>query len=75
MIITFGLPQHWRCDMKRRLLDILACPKCKAHPLELKVVKEEKGEIVEGMLTCPKCGLQYPIEDGIPNMLIPEDRA
>lgn len=61
--------------MKRRLLDILACPKCKANPLELTVVKEEKGEIVEGMLACPKCGLQYPIEDGIPNMLIPEDRA
>ena len=61
--------------MKRRLLDVLACPKCKAHPLELKVVKEEKGEIVKGTLTFPKCGLEYPIEEGIPNMLIPEDRA
>jgi uncharacterized protein YbaR (Trm112 family) len=61
--------------MKRRLLDILACPKCKSHPLELKVTKEEKGEILEGVLTCAKCRIDYPIEDGIPNLLIPEDRA
>jgi len=43
------------------LLDILACPSCKAD------VKEEKGKIV-----CTKCGLKFPIRDGIPVMLVDE---
>jgi len=60
--------------MKRSLMEILACPKCKYHPLDLEVTKEEKGEIVLGTITCPKCGIDYPIEDGIPNMLIPAER-
>ena len=57
-------------NMKRDLLDILACPACKAHPLELTVEKEEGKEIVKGMLKCPKCGITYPIENSIPNMLV-----
>ncbi len=60
--------------MKPSLMEILACPKCKFHPLRLKVTKEEKGEVLEGVITCPRCGIDYPIEDGIPNMLIPEGR-
>ena len=60
--------------MKRTLMEILACPKCKFHPLELIITKEEKGEILEGAITCPKCRIDYPVEDGIPNMLIPEGR-
>jgi uncharacterized protein YbaR (Trm112 family) len=60
--------------MKRKLLDILACPVCKYHPLGLDVVKEDDKEIVEGRLHCPKCNIYYPIEDSIPNMLPPEDR-
>jgi len=60
--------------MKRNLMDILACPKCKFHPLDLKVKKEVDGEIVEGTITCSKCRIDYPIEDAIPNMLIPEER-
>jgi len=60
--------------MKRTLMEILACPKCKYHPLELRSTKEEKGETLEGVITCPRCHIDYPIEDGIPNMLIPEGR-
>jgi uncharacterized protein len=60
--------------MKRTLMEILACPKCKFHPLELKVTKEEKGEILDAVITCPKCHIEYPVEEGIPNMLIPEGR-
>ncbi|MDD1769258.1 MAG: methytransferase partner Trm112 [Methanomassiliicoccales archaeon] len=60
--------------MKRKLLDILACPVCKYHPLELEVTKEDDKEIVEGRLRCPKCEVDYPIEDGIPNMLPPEGK-
>ncbi len=43
------------------LLDILVCPLGKA-PLRL------EGET----LVCTKCGLAYPIEDGIPSMLVDE---
>ena len=60
--------------MRRQLLDILACPKCKTYPFELKVIQEEGIEVVTGELTCPKCKTQYPIEDAIPNLLVPEDR-
>ena len=44
-----------------RLLEILACPLCKA------AVKLE-GE----RLVCAQCGRRYPIREGIPVMLIEE---
>lgn len=54
--------------MKRKLMDILACPIDKHYPLQLHVLKEEK-EIVEGVIVCPKCLRWYPIRDEIPEML------
>jgi uncharacterized protein YbaR (Trm112 family) len=60
--------------MKPSLMEILACPKCTYHPLELKVTREEMGEIIAGTINCPKCRIDYPIEDWIPNMLIPAER-
>ena len=57
--------------MKKRLMDILACPIDKAYPLELHVF-EEKDEIVSGILVCSKCNRWYPIIDEIPHML-PDD--
>ncbi len=57
--------------MKRRLMEILACPLDKHYPLDLHVC-EEKEEIVEGMLVCPECGRWYPIMDEIPELL-PDD--
>ncbi|MFO7791612.1 MAG: methytransferase partner Trm112 [Candidatus Saliniplasma sp.] len=57
--------------MKRSLMDILRCPECKGE-LELSV-DEEDDEIEEGSLYCEKCKVEYPIEDGIPNMLPQED--
>jgi len=59
--------------MKRKLMDILACPIDKYHPLELHVF-EEKDEIVEGLIICPKCLRWYPIRDEIPEMLPDELR-
>ena len=50
--------------MKRELIEILACPVCKG---ELELVKDD-------LLVCRKCNIEYPIEDGIPNMLPPELR-
>ncbi|MCS7047852.1 MAG: Trm112 family protein [Verrucomicrobiae bacterium] len=47
----------------KELLEILACPKCKAP------VREEGEWLV---CTNPQCGLRYPVRDGIPVMLIDE---
>jgi uncharacterized protein YbaR (Trm112 family) len=58
--------------VKRKLMDILACPVCKYHPLELTVKTEDDKEVLEGKIRCPKCSVDYPIEDGIPNMLPPD---
>src|SRR5438876_11639845 len=60
-----------RLGLKRRLLDILACPIDKHYPLELHVF-EEKEEITEGLLVCTECNRCYPIYDEIPQML-PDD--
>ena len=45
----------------KELLEILACPACKA---EVKLEGEK--------IACLKCGRRYPIRDGIPVMLIDE---
>jgi uncharacterized protein YbaR (Trm112 family) len=47
--------------ISKELLDILACPACKAD------VKLELDKIV-----CTKCGRRYPVKDDIPIMLIDE---
>ena len=59
--------------MKRELMDILACPVCKGK-LELSVEEENEREIVTGSLYCPKCEVNYPILDTIPNLLPPDLR-
>ena len=46
---------------------------CKGD-LELTVTSEAEGEVMEGTLVCKDCGERYPIEDGIPNMLPPDQR-
>jgi uncharacterized protein YbaR (Trm112 family) len=45
--------------MKKKLMEILACPIDKYYPLELHIF-EEKKEIVEGLIVCPKCLRWYP---------------
>ncbi|RJQ46927.1 MAG: Trm112 family protein [Nitrospiraceae bacterium] len=49
--------------IKKELLDILACPKCKG---DLKLNEQENG------LICDACKLLYHIKDDIPIMLIDE---
>jgi hypothetical protein len=46
-----------------QLLEILACPLCKA---DVKLTEDSKG------LKCVKCHRVYPIRDDIPVMLIDE---
>ena len=54
-------------------MDIICCPLDK-HDLELTIEAEEDGEIVEGTLSCTECGEEYPIDEGIPNLLPPDMR-
>jgi uncharacterized protein len=58
--------------LKRKLLDILACPIDKHYPLELFEIKSEGDLIVDGALYCSECSRFYPITDEIPVML-PDD--
>jgi uncharacterized protein YbaR (Trm112 family) len=59
--------------VQKQLMEILVCPMCKGD-LELSVKVEAEGEIMEGTLVCKDCRERYPIEDGIPNMLPPDQR-
>jgi len=47
--------------MDKELLEILACPACKAE------VKMEAEKII-----CTECDRRYPIREGIPVMLVEE---
>jgi len=47
--------------INKELLEILACPADKGD-----IIYDEKNE----KLICKKCGRKYPIQDGIPIMLI-----
>ena len=47
--------------MDPELLEILACPECKAS------LEQEQERLV-----CTMCGRRYPVRDGIPIMLVEE---
>jgi len=57
-----ALPGGGKRTISKELLEILACPADK-QPVEL------QGD---DFLICRTCGRRYPIEDGIPIMLIEE---
>ena len=59
--------------MRRDLLPMLCCPVCRGD-LTLQVTQEDEKEILRGNLQCAKCPADYPIEDGIPNLLPPDER-
>ncbi|MDG6907981.1 MAG: Trm112 family protein [Nitrososphaerota archaeon] len=58
--------------MKRKLLDILACPIDKHYPLELFEINSDGDMIVDGAMFCTDCNRYFPIIDEIPVML-PDD--
>ncbi len=60
--------------MNKTMMDILACPIDKYHPLELHEIKEKDNVVSEGALFCPKCSRFYPIIEEIPIMLPDELR-
>ena len=60
--------------MNKTMMDILACPIDKNHPLELFEIKEKNDTVSEGAIFCPKCSRFYPIIEEIPIMLPDELR-
>jgi uncharacterized protein len=60
--------------MKHSLMDILCCPVCKGD-LVLHVDAENEKEILEGRLNCAACSVDYPIHEGIPNLLPPTNKS
>ena len=56
------------------MMDILACPIDKNHPLELHEINEKDNVVSEGALFCSKCSRFYPIIEEIPIMLPDELR-
>jgi uncharacterized protein len=59
--------------VKTELLEVLRCPVCRSE-LRLAPGKVDGEEILDGTLTCTACSAVYPIADGIPDLLTPEDR-
>ena len=60
--------------MNKTMMNILACPIDKNHPLELFEINQKGDIISEGALFCPKCDRFYPIIEEIPIMLPDELR-
>ena len=58
--------------MNKSMMDILACPIDKHHPLELFEINQKDNIVSEGVLYCTKCSRFYPIIEEIPIML-PDD--
>lgn len=46
-----------------RLLEVLVCPDCRSE-----VEYKDRRKVI----VCTGCGLQYPVKDGIPVMLVDE---
>ena len=56
------------------MMDILACPIDKTHPLGLFEINEKDNVVSEGAIFCPKCSRFFPIIEEIPIMLPDELR-
>ena len=53
--------------MQKKLLHILACPKCK-RALTIQSTRQEGDQVIDGQLTC-QCGKIYSIVNSIPRIL------
>lgn len=60
--------------MKKKLMEILACPIDKFYPLEIFEISVKDEVVSEGAIFCPKCSRYYPIVEEIPIMLPDELR-
>ena len=65
-----------RYHLKKALLKMLICPAClpAEEGLDVRVFREDKGDIDSADLTCPRCGRRYPVKNGIADLLPPGTR-
>lgn len=61
--------------MHLRLLDLLACPKCRGHLSCMASSTDDDGAILSGVLECRDCKAAYPVQAGIPRFVQPENYA
>lgn len=52
--------------MHPRLMDLLACPMCAGSPFRLSIEQGGLDAIDYGVLTCSRCGADFPIVNDIP---------
>jgi uncharacterized protein YbaR (Trm112 family) len=71
----------FKIDMRKTMLDLLACPIDKHYPLELYEITtredDDSGQdkttvIIDGVLFCSKCFRFYPVVEEIP-ILLPDE--
>ena len=60
------MPEAVEETIPQELLDILACPRCRAG---VALVSKPSGK---PGLACDPCGVVYPVQEGIPVMLVDE---
>jgi SAM-dependent methyltransferase len=60
--------------MKQRMLELLACPTCRAG-LELRDEVMRLNEIERGQLVCSGCDCEYPVVNSIPRFVPAENYA
>lgn len=63
-----GLCYNEKC-MRTSLLKILACPRCHHASLDLVITERDWREIQRGFLFCAACRTQFPVENGIPDLI------
>lgn len=55
--------------MRKELIDIVCCPDCKSKLTLHDEAEDEHHDIKSGRLHCKACDFDFPIEQGIPNLL------
>ncbi|OQD42986.1 Trm112 family protein [Croceivirga radicis] len=60
--------------MRKEFLNKLCCPIDKADLKTQIFLQDEEGQIIEALMTCPKCKRYYPVIYGIPIMTPDEFR-
>lgn len=58
--------------MRRNALDVLRCPACHGN---LELPASDGGDVDEGELKCHACGRVWPVQNGIPRLVFPEQLA
>ena len=61
-------------EMRPWLADLLKCPTCKTEmPLHITRDQTDGEDIVSGTLTCASCAKSFPIKNGVPRFVDPDD--